>query len=42
MRVAARVFDKIDQSILFDDPSSKEYYVEIKKAIDNAHMFSYS
>ena len=41
-RVAARVVDEIDQSMLSDDPSSKEYYLKIKEAIDNAHMFSYS
>ena len=42
IRVAARVLDKIGQPMLCDDPSSKEYYVEIKEAIDNAHMLSYS
>ena len=42
IKVAARVLDKISQSMLCDDPSSKEYYVEIKEAIDNAHMLSYS
>ena len=42
MRVAARILDKIGQPILFDDPSSKEYYVEIKEAVENAHMLSYS
>ena len=42
IKVAARVLDKISQPMLYDDPSSKEYYVEIKEAIDNAHMLSYS
>ena len=42
VRVAARVLDKIGQPMLCDDPSSKEYYVEIKQAIDSAHMLSYS
>ena len=42
VRVGARVLDKIGQSMLCDDPSSKEYYVEIKQAIDSAHMLSYS
>ena len=41
-RVAARVLDKIGQPMLCDDPSSKEYYIEIKEAIENAHMLSYS
>ena len=39
--VAARVLYKIGQPKLSDDLSSKEYYVEIKEAIDNAHMLSY-
>ena len=42
VRVAARVLDKIGQPMLCDDPSSKEYYVEIKHGIDSAHMLSYS
>ena len=42
VRVAARVHDKIGQPMLSDDPSSKEYYVEIKEAIENARMLSYS
>ena len=42
VRVATRVFDKISQPVLFDDPSSKEYYVEIKEAVENARMVSYS
>ena len=42
VRVAARVLDKIGQPMLFDDPSSKEYYVEIKEAVENASMLSYS
>ena len=42
IRVAARVQDKIGQSILFDDPSSVKYYVEIKEALDNAHKFFFS
>ena len=42
IRVAARVLDKISQPMLYDVLSSKEYYVEIKEAIDNAHMLSYS
>ena len=42
VRVAARVLDKIGQPMLCDDPSSREYYVEIKQAIDSAHMLSYS
>ena len=42
VRVAAKVLGKIGQSMLCDDPSSKEYYVEIKQAIDSAHMLSYS
>ena len=40
--IAARVLDKINQPMLSDDHSSKEYYVEIKEAIDNARMVSYS
>ena len=42
VRVAARVLEKIGQPMLRDDPSSREYYVEIKQAIDSAHMLSYS
>ena len=42
VRVAARVLDKINQPVLSDDPSSKEYYIEIKEAVENARMFSYS
>ena len=42
MRVAARVLEKIGQPVLSDDPSSKEYYVEIKEAVENARMLSYS
>ena len=42
VRVAARVLDKIGQPILSDDPSSKEYYVEIMEAVENARMLSYS
>ena len=42
VRVAARVLEKIGQPMLCDDPSSREYYVEIKQAIDSAHMLSYS
>ena len=42
VRVAARVLDKIGQPMLCDDPSSREYYVEIKQAIDSAHMLLYS
>ena len=42
IRVAARVLDKIGQPMLCHDPSSKEYYIEIKEAIKNAHMLSYS
>ena len=41
VRVAARVLDKIGQPMLCDDPSNKEYYLEIKQAIDSAHMLSY-
>ena len=42
VRVASRVIEKIDQPILRDDPSSREYYVEIKQAIDSAYMLTYS
>ena len=42
VKVAARVLEMIGQSILSDDPSSKEYYVEIKEAVENARMLSYS
>ena len=42
VRVAARVLDKIDQPMLSNDPSSKEYYVKIKEAVENACMLSYS
>ena len=42
VRVAARVLEKIGQPMLCDDPSNREYYVEIKQAIDSAHMLSYS
>ena len=42
VRVAARVLDKIGQPMLCDDPSNKEYYVDIKQAINSAHMLSYS
>ena len=42
VRVAARVLERIGQPVLFDDPSSKEYYVEIQEAVENARMFSYS
>ena len=42
IRVATRILDKIGQPILSDDPYSKEYYIQIKEAIDNAHMLSYS
>ena len=42
VRVAVRVLDKIGQPMLCDDPSNREYYVEIKQAIDSAHMLSYS
>ena len=42
VRIAARVLEKIGQPILSDDPSSKEYYVEIKEAIENARTLSYS
>ena len=42
VRVAARILEKIGQPMLRDDPSSREYYVEIKQAIDSAHMLSYS
>ena len=40
--VATRVLDQIDQPMLSNDPSSKEYYVKIKEGVDNAHKFSYS
>ena len=40
--IAATVLNKIGQPMLSDDPSNKEYYIEIKEAIDNAHKFSYS
>ena len=42
VRVAARVLKKISQPMLCDDSSSREYYVEIKQAINSAHMLSYS
>ena len=42
VRVAAKVLEKVGQPMLCDDPSSREYYVEIKQAIDSAHMLSYS
>ena len=42
VRVATRVFEKIGQPMLCDDSSSREYYIEIKQAIDSAHMLSYS
>ena len=42
IRVAARVRDKIGQPMLSDDPSSVEYYIEIKQALDNAPKFSFS
>ena len=42
VRVATRVLDKIGQPMLSDDPSSKEYYVEIKETVENARMLSYS
>ena len=34
-----RIRNKIGHSILFDDLSSVDYYVEIKEAIDDAHNF---
>ena len=40
VRVATRVLQKISQPMLCDDPSNREYYVEIKQAIDSAHMQS--
>ena len=42
VRVAVKVLEKIGQPMLCDDPSSREYYIEIKQAIDSAHMLSYS
>ena len=42
VRVAARVLEKIGQPMLCDDPFSREYYIEIKQAIDSAHMLLYS
>ena len=42
VRVAARVLERIGQPVLSDNPSSKEYYVEIQEAVENARMFSYS
>ena len=36
IRVARRIRDKIGQPMLFDDPFSVEYYIEIKQALDNA------
>ena len=40
VRVSARIHNKIHQSMLFDEPSSIEYYVEIKDAINNIHSSS--
>ena len=42
VRVVARVLEKIGQPVFSDDPSSKEYFVEIKEAVENACMLSYS
>ena len=42
VKVAAKVLDKISQPMLSNDPSSKEYYVEIKEVVENARMLSYS
>ena len=38
--VAAKIHDKISQSMLSNDPSSVEYNVEIKEALENVHKFS--
>ena len=35
LKVAAKVCKKINQLMLTNNPSSIEYYVEIKEAIDN-------
>ena len=41
IRVATKVRDRISQSMLSDDPSTIEYYIEIKdQAIDNILKFS--
>ena len=39
IRLVARVCQGISQPMLSEDPSSKEEYVEIKEAIDNAQKF---
>ena len=39
IRLTAKVYQGISQPMLFEDPSSKEEYVEIKEAIDNAQKF---
>ena len=41
IRLARRVCHKIGQPMLFKDPSSREEYVKIKEALDNAHKFSH-
>ena len=39
IRLAERIHHKIGQSLLSDNPSSKDEHVKIKEALDNAHKF---